>query len=600
MAKAGSLTIDLSANTARLGSDFTKASAMVNKYQKNARDSFSKVSSAVFSVKSAVLGLAGGAGFGILIKQSLSSADALAKTADKLGITTQGLAGLRHAADLTGVSQNTMDMALQRMTRRLAEAAQGTGEAKNAIAELGLDAKKLAAQSPEKSFSEIADAMGGVANQGDKVRLAMKFFDSEGVALVNTLALQRDGLSAASDEAEALGLSLSRVNAAKIEAANDAITRAKGVIKGAAQSVAVELSPYIAHAATLFVDMAKKSGGFGNIAKSAIESVVLGIAKLADVVNGLQVAWQGIKVIVLGFSSAVMMSINTIIGGWLKLADLIPGIDLKSPITALDEETAKVKQSLINAEVQLHNMMMKKPPSEGIKAAFAEIVAEANAAGMAVAESKIATGEVTNQIATDLMNDEAHLMRMSEAMKTLDAQNGVNARIELANKEAEAKRNIMGGMFGNLATLMGSKSRKLFEIGKKAAIAGALIKGYESVLNSYAAGSKIGGPILGAAFAATAGIATAVQIQGIKSQQFGGGGGVSTGGSPGVPSASIPTASDFITPEQRPDQSKSAAPRELRIVVESDGVHSDGMRKFAQDLAETIKDMGGVSSLVVS
>ena len=71
-----------------------------------------KVSGAVFSMKNALVGAVGAAGFGALIKSSINAGDELAKTADKLGVTTQALAGLRHAAELTGVSTGTMDMAL--------------------------------------------------------------------------------------------------------------------------------------------------------------------------------------------------------------------------------------------------------------------------------------------------------------------------------------------------------------------------------------------------------------------------------------------------------------------------------------------------------
>jgi len=76
-------------------------------------------------------------------RMSMISIDNLGKTADKLGTTTETLAGLQHAAELTGVSTETMNMALQRMTRRVAEAAVGTGEAKGALEELNIDAAQL-------------------------------------------------------------------------------------------------------------------------------------------------------------------------------------------------------------------------------------------------------------------------------------------------------------------------------------------------------------------------------------------------------------------------------------------------------------------------
>src|SRR5690606_15888857 len=147
----------------------------------------------------------------VMVKKQLELIDSTAKTADKLGIATEKLTAMRIQAELTGVSTNTLDMGLQRMVRRVAEAAQGTGEASGALKELGIDARELAKLSPDKQFGLIADAMVNVGSQSDKVRLAFKLFDSEGVALVNTLK----GGSAAMQETvnftEQSGLAITRV-----------------------------------------------------------------------------------------------------------------------------------------------------------------------------------------------------------------------------------------------------------------------------------------------------------------------------------------------------------------------------------------------------
>ena len=128
------------------------------------------------------------------IGDAVDRIDSLAKTSQKLGMTLNALNGLRFAGGQTGVSANTMDMALQRMTRRLAEAAQGSGEAKDAIKQLGLNAQQLAQMSPDKAFLEVTRAMKSVQQPSEKLRLAFKLFDSEGVALVNTMNAGADGI----------------------------------------------------------------------------------------------------------------------------------------------------------------------------------------------------------------------------------------------------------------------------------------------------------------------------------------------------------------------------------------------------------------------
>jgi len=193
------------------------------------------------------------------LRSSLASIDQVAKTSDKLGIATDKLIGLHHAAELTGISASTLDMGIQRMTRRIAEAGQGTGEAKAAIAELGLDAKKLAAMAPDKQFYAVADAMQKVGSQGDKVRLGFKLFDSEGVALINTLAGGSAALQKMQSEAEALGLTFNRVEAAQIEQANDAWTKLKGALKGVANTMAIDLAPGIQSVSDSLTRLSKQS-----------------------------------------------------------------------------------------------------------------------------------------------------------------------------------------------------------------------------------------------------------------------------------------------------------------------------------------------------
>ena len=86
----------------------------------------------------ALIGAATVGGLGALIDRSISAADAIGKTADKIGVGVEALLELRFAAKASGVEQQTLDMALQRFTRRAAEAAQGTGEAKDALAQMGI------------------------------------------------------------------------------------------------------------------------------------------------------------------------------------------------------------------------------------------------------------------------------------------------------------------------------------------------------------------------------------------------------------------------------------------------------------------------------
>jgi hypothetical protein len=157
------------------------------------------------------------------IQATATELDKLAKASDKLGIASERLAGLDHAAVQSGVAVDTLRMALQRMTRRVSEAAAGTGEAKDAIKELGLDAQKLNELAPDQILARVADQMATVTNSSDRLRLAFKLFDSEGVAMVNVLQDGAKGLEKFHAEAAALGMAISREDLEKVERMNDAL-----------------------------------------------------------------------------------------------------------------------------------------------------------------------------------------------------------------------------------------------------------------------------------------------------------------------------------------------------------------------------------------
>ncbi len=90
--------------------------------------------------------------------------------------------------------------------------------------------------------------------------------------------------------------------------------------------------------------------------------------------------------------------------------------------------------------------------------------------------------------------EEANLKRMAHAQMLLDQQaynESVLAAEELMTK---AKLQISASAFGNLAVLMSSGSKKVFAIGKAAAMASATISGIAAAQDAFKAGMSIGGP----------------------------------------------------------------------------------------------------------
>ena len=177
-------------------------------------------------VLAGVAGAAAVGGLAALVKRSIDAADSIAKTADKLGIGTAALQELRFAANLAGVEQTTLDMALQRFTRRAAEAAKGTGEAKDALKQMGIALKDQHGnmRRSEDLLIDVAEAFKNTKDPAERLRLAFKLFDSEGVVMVNMLVAGGDALEATRQRARDLGIVLDEELLRSAEKAKDQLT----------------------------------------------------------------------------------------------------------------------------------------------------------------------------------------------------------------------------------------------------------------------------------------------------------------------------------------------------------------------------------------
>jgi len=134
----------------------------------------------VSNSKTAIGGIAVGLAVRSLARftdNAIKSADAIAKTADKVGVGVVALQKLRFAADLAGVGQEKLDSSLERFTKRIGEASQGTGEAKKALELLGVSFASADGKirPTEAVLSAVADAMASVESPAQRVALAAQY-----------------------------------------------------------------------------------------------------------------------------------------------------------------------------------------------------------------------------------------------------------------------------------------------------------------------------------------------------------------------------------------------------------------------------------------
>jgi len=205
-------------------------------------------------------------GFGILAVKQSHLGDELGKTSDRIGITTETLAGYYHAADLAGVSTGTLNNAIKFMFKNAVEAASGNTELAAAFNALRINTETFINLAPQDQFELLSQRISEIENPAVRAAIAMKVFGRSGEDMLNLIKDGTGVLTEAKEEAKRFGLEISRIDAAQLEAANDAVAKIAAATGGAARQFAVGLTPAIT--ATIEnllrgVDVAEEFRGIG-------------------------------------------------------------------------------------------------------------------------------------------------------------------------------------------------------------------------------------------------------------------------------------------------------------------------------------------------
>jgi hypothetical protein len=477
-------------------------------------------SAAAATVKIAKIGAAfatAGVAAGVaLTKMSMQNVDALAKVSDRLGIATQSLAGLQHAANLAGVESATLEKSLVKLAVGVSDAADGTGIAKDAFIELGLSAALLEKMPIDQQMLKVADAMAGVELQADKVRLATELFGARGVAVLNMLGGGSKNLIEMAKEADHLGIAINRVDAAKIELANDAVERAKGVFTGLGNQLATSFSPLIMTVANSFRQAALDNEDFGSVGRDVVLALLKGYGKLADGVFFLRLGFAQLNVSLLRVAKTIVEKVNpvfkTLAEAYNAVASVF-GMDLIDE-GKLDKIGMNLEGAIGSAIGRVSEMMAQPLPSTGIDATFAAI--EERSRRMAEEISNNAPGKVLLQ---DVDSDGA---KVQERMTFFQEQEiAGKKKLEAFNLQSSTAQTAhVLGELGNQFAGIASNNKKLFALNKAFQIANAIMQTYQGAtlaMSSYP-------PPLNFVMAAATVASGLGQVAQIKAQSFEGGG----------------------------------------------------------------------------
>jgi hypothetical protein len=514
-----------------------------------------------------------GAAVAAAFKGAINEADKLSKAAQKLGIPIEELSKLKYAADLSGVSFESLSTAVGKLSRNMADAAgNALGPAAEAFRAIGVSVVDAAGQLRPTSavLADIAERFAGFRDDAGKTALAIQLFGRAGADLIPLLNQGAAGLKDLGDEAEKLGLVIDQRTGTASERFNDALTKIGLAGKGVANQLAERLAPAFADLAERMVEGIKQSQGWSAILEImvisfkgiAIAATVAGTAVL-NVATGLNTLFEAAK--------------RFVTLDWSNFRKAFT-----EGSAEIDDRTKAMIESVRNlwTEMATNGQWATTVYREKVATPYVEqtkqmgdataLVSQLAAQWNATLREGAALTESLRTPQEDLM---ARLERISELYRlgAIDAATASRAQVKAAASAAGAYLDAAGSIVDSLG--------KVFKNNKAVQYAGAIVDTAKAITATLA---QYGATPWGLAAAAAAAAAGAVQIATIARTNPNSG-----GSAPRAPSVSRAAA----------DQPVAAAPQQTIFVegISPSALFSgDAVRALAERLLQYQRDGGRV------
>lgn len=435
--KAGDIEIVIGADVSDLIDGESKASKAVGRLGTKMRDGVNKA--AKYTAAIVATGVAITAH---IVNKRMQAIDAEAKFARQLGTTSEALAIVDRAAELSGVSMESLREATIQMNKRLGEAKRGTGMAVEALDRLGVSADEMINLPLNERLELIGERFKSMNVSATEQAVIMAQLGSEQNRFSNLVADGAANLKAAKGEVDSFNTAVTEVEAAQVEAANDAFSSIGQILTSITNKLAVKLAPVIEAVSNMLTANARSTQSFGSTVDAVFENVMSVVGFAADAFRGLQVViktielgGQAMGVAMVSIMSGVVESILSVVQRasegirfMIDLANKIPGVNI--PTEGIDSFIAKMQggrdamagmreQAQLSLEAtatELEELANKPMPSEMINAFFANATEQSRLSAEAIVANRQAQAEAVRAV------DEAEMARWEEADEQALAQ----------------------------------------------------------------------------------------------------------------------------------------------------------------------------------
>jgi F0F1-type ATP synthase gamma subunit len=590
MSEVGNITVKIGADTYDLKKGLDQAKTSVEGFQKSNTNLSASLD------RLAIAGAAAGVAVGVFVKKTIDAMDALDDVSQKTGVAVEALSKLGYVANIEGVGIAGLQQSFIFLSRNMSEAAQNAGSALPAFNALGIAFKNNdgTLRTSEEVFLDVAERFKDMEDGAGKTALAMAIFGRSGASLIPMLNYGRNAIKEYGDELEAFGGVVSGDMARAAAQFNDNIARLTEAAKAVGISLANTMLPALTRISEELI--AARKNGLGLIDTLALLGSMNGrVEERLQAVNKQLEQLKDPNRVVLGDRQKDIDELNRVKKALEDLQEIQDEQKRRNmegpPVSAMPkvqapqmadpkiaEEEAKKLEELRIREAERLAILAESFMTEG---QLEQLKFEQQQTQLATAlENRMISEEQYRMWLEQLENE--HGARMTEITKK-NMSDTEKFRAQSMQKQAKD----VSSFLMNMTAATANSSKEMFAINKAASLANGIVTAYESIMDAYKFGNKIGGPPVGAAFAAVAGAAQFAQLRAIASSQFSGAGTT-------APSAIGSTAAG-VTPVQAVNsggqaQGGGGGGQTVNIALQGNTFNRDQVRDLITQINEVISD----------
>lgn len=234
--------------------------ARLGALKNDVQSTFNRLDSAALKLTATLGGLAGAGGIGLLMDRQIDAAREAVAWADAIDVSVESLTAMQAATRRVGIDGEKLADILKDTSEKIGDAFRNNGgEAVEVLQSLGLNIAEINDLSPDRQLLAIADALGQVQTQGEKVQI-MEALASDASRLLPLLDDNAARLREMMREADESGKTLTRLEADSLVAAGNALDDMRDAADGLAQVLASNLAPHLTRILNFATELASSFG----------------------------------------------------------------------------------------------------------------------------------------------------------------------------------------------------------------------------------------------------------------------------------------------------------------------------------------------------